>query len=409
MTRRSLPNRPHADATGVIPARLVQRKCGCGAARAAAGECEECRKKKLVQRRASNAADASHSSVPGIVHEVVGSPGRPLDAGTRAFFEPRFGHDFSGVRIHDDSRAAQSADSVSALAYTVGNHIAFGAGQYRPDTATGRELMAHELVHTLQQRNAGPGAPTGVDRPDSAHEHQADRIARSTLDGHGAGPVVASGAGGSLIQRVVVSHCTDGVRGAPTNHEQHLEAVEMMAQISATLAATIARSDATSIRLSRYLNGVASLPTGSSFAHFRNFFGLPTASGGTFGNRLTGDRFPTLEDAVESELESLANRLDRIASRLDGNMHYYCINGTATRLDCEGHCSGRDATSCAGKRVVLLCPGFWSDIRNNSHLLIHELAHQIWANVIHVRNFRHASCYASYVAGHLATGPTCTP
>src|SRR3954452_15766007 len=82
---------------------------------------------------------------PAIVHEVLRSPGQPLDAATRAFFEPRFGHDFGHVRVHTDARAAESAASVNALAYTVGNHIVVGRGGFQPLNST--RLLAHELVH----------------------------------------------------------------------------------------------------------------------------------------------------------------------------------------------------------------------------------------------------------------------
>jgi Domain of unknown function (DUF4157) len=98
------------------------------------------------------------SSVPPIVHDVLnGGGGQPLDATTRAFMEPRFGHDFSQVRVHTDGRAAESARAVNALAYTVGRDVVFGMGQYVPGTSVGRRLLAHELTHVVQQdesRNA---------------------------------------------------------------------------------------------------------------------------------------------------------------------------------------------------------------------------------------------------------------
>jgi outer membrane protein OmpA-like peptidoglycan-associated protein len=65
--------------------------------------------------------------------------------------EPRFGHDFSNVRIHTGSQAAESARAVNALAYTVGHNVIFGSGQYAPATQAGRQLLAHELAHTVQQ------------------------------------------------------------------------------------------------------------------------------------------------------------------------------------------------------------------------------------------------------------------
>jgi hypothetical protein len=84
---------------------------------------------------------------------VLALSGQPLDTETRSFMEPRFGRDFSHVRVHSDIRAAESARAVNALAYTIGSHVVFGPGQYAPQTVRGRRLLAHEMVHTLQQGN----------------------------------------------------------------------------------------------------------------------------------------------------------------------------------------------------------------------------------------------------------------
>src|SRR5689334_17062678 len=122
---------------------ILQRACACGNY-APGGECAACKQKRLQsQATGVQASDAA----PPIAHDVLRSPGRPLDAGTRAFMEPRFGQDFSRVRVHTDPQAAHSARAVSAHAYTVGNQIAFGAGQYAPETSAGRHLLAHELTH----------------------------------------------------------------------------------------------------------------------------------------------------------------------------------------------------------------------------------------------------------------------
>ena len=124
----------------------VQRKCSCGGQ----GECEECKKKKLQRKAASSAP--SHAT-PN-TDRVLQSAGRPLDRATRAFMEPRFGHDFSQVRIHADGEAAQSASELHAKAYTVGNHIAFASGSFAPSTREGGTLLAHELTHVVQQNGA---------------------------------------------------------------------------------------------------------------------------------------------------------------------------------------------------------------------------------------------------------------
>lgn len=79
--------------------------------------------------------------------------GQPLDRSTREFFESRFGSDLNEVRIHDGAEAAESARELNARAYTVGRDVVFGPGQYQPHTSNGRELLAHELTHTLQQRS----------------------------------------------------------------------------------------------------------------------------------------------------------------------------------------------------------------------------------------------------------------
>src|SRR5574341_383988 len=99
------------------PGSLLQRSCACGGAPGLSGECEECRRKReagLLQRAAvPPSAFSLHSAeAPPIVHEVLRSPGQPLDATTRAFMEPRFGHDFSQVRIHTNVQAAESARAV---------------------------------------------------------------------------------------------------------------------------------------------------------------------------------------------------------------------------------------------------------------------------------------------------------
>lgn len=178
----------------------LQRKCSCGGTPSMDGQCDECRKKELgVQRSAVDVAGPMFA--PPIVHEVLKSFGQPLDAETLAYMEPRFGHsfsririnnvstpqskltvnqpndiyekeadqvadsvmrleegptrarhDFSHVRIHADFKAAESSRAVGALAYTVGSHIVFGAGQHAPHSAIGRRLIAHELAHIVQQQ-----------------------------------------------------------------------------------------------------------------------------------------------------------------------------------------------------------------------------------------------------------------
>ncbi len=121
-----------------VTAKAVQRKCG---------PCEE---EQKLHRKHSPGPEYS-GDAPSIVSEPLRSSGHPLDPLTRSFMEERFAHDFSHVRIHTDARAAEAAHAVNALAYTVGNDVVFGAGQYATGSNEGRRLLAHELTHVVQQ------------------------------------------------------------------------------------------------------------------------------------------------------------------------------------------------------------------------------------------------------------------
>ena len=94
-------------------------------------------------------------------HQVISGPGQALEGSARGFFEPRFGYDFSRVRVHADPRAAASARALGARAYTVGANIVFGPGRYQPGSESGRRLLAHELAHVRQQGMAPRTAHAG--------------------------------------------------------------------------------------------------------------------------------------------------------------------------------------------------------------------------------------------------------
>jgi len=179
----------------------LQRKCACGGSSGGSGECEECKEKKTLQRKAASAASPSHGAPP-IVHEVLRSPGQPLDAGTRSFMESRFRHSLGQVRVHTGTQAAESARAVNALAYTVGSDVVFGEGQYAPHSGKGRSLLAHELTHTLQQATS-PGlmpARFPVGPAYDPLEWEADRNARGIAAG-AAVPSTFTGISGVRLQR----------------------------------------------------------------------------------------------------------------------------------------------------------------------------------------------------------------
>lgn len=176
MTRKgALSAKKLGEAVNPAPFRM-QRKCGCGQLTSGGQQCDECKKKETMLQR-SCVEQAGPASAPPIVHDVLQSPGQPLDHATRAFMEPRFGADFSQVRVHNDGKAAESARSVSALAYTVGSDLVFNSGQFAPDSTTGRQLLAHELTHVVQQGlTAGHPAPSGHSAAETEAQNNSQRI-----------------------------------------------------------------------------------------------------------------------------------------------------------------------------------------------------------------------------------------
>lgn len=141
-----------ADQVMRMPAPVaVQRKCtACAQEEQVQRKCAGCEEEEKPEVHRKEAG-AGPESAPPIVHDVLGSPGQPLDGATRAFMEPRFGYDFSDVRIHTDAKAAESAESIQAHAYASGRHLVFNQGQYTPGSREGMRLLAHELTHVVQQ------------------------------------------------------------------------------------------------------------------------------------------------------------------------------------------------------------------------------------------------------------------
>jgi hypothetical protein len=179
-----MTTRQKKSVTGTVPlftpvrSGLLQRKCACGGTTGPTGECEQCSKKKLQRKTTRSALGTRNDSfAPPIVHEVLRSPGQPLDPSTRAIMEPRFNHDFSRVRIHADARAAESAHAVDARAYTVGRDVVFGSGQYAPRTSSGQRLLAHELTHVVQQAPYEQWSSLTIAPTDDVYENQAQRMA----------------------------------------------------------------------------------------------------------------------------------------------------------------------------------------------------------------------------------------
>lgn len=160
---------------------------------------EEAEEEDQQLQTKSNRPGAGKASqyVTDYVNSVPGS-GQPLPSPTKSFFESRFGQSFSNVRIHSDTKSAETAKSIQARAYTSGRNIVFGAGEYSPDTSSGKKLLAHELTHVIQQS----GGSTNALAP--------KKLAHSKLNlntTHAVFPKINQQAGGNispLLQRTII-------------------------------------------------------------------------------------------------------------------------------------------------------------------------------------------------------------
>lgn len=362
----------------------------------------------MLQRKPAGVEGSSPVEAPASVDDVLRSGGRPLDASTRAFAEPRFGHDFSRVKIHTDSRAAESARAVNSFAYTVGQDIVFASGQYAPQSAEGRWLLGHELAHVVQQEQMhSSNDGRQVSQPNHASEVEADRIADSISSDLNPAPLRAQERIRPQLSRKVAAgkvNCTAGTAGAPADPVKELTGVEGHAQGLATATAVV-----TQLESARKILGLTG-PKSDVRLAYEEFFGLPPAAKGGFMNRLTGTVVTDQEDAVAGELDLFSNRLQLIADNFDNEIHYGCLGAAGAFRGCTADCTF-DAYACHGNPAIILCSTFWPlSERGKTTLLIHEASHMLWNNVNHNGGYRDASCYANYVARIFnapLTGPAC--
>ena len=263
-----------------VRASTLQRTCACGN-HASGGTCAHCaeeQRKRRVSRFASRASvppavgDTGPERVPPIVHDVLRGSGRRLPHELRAFIEPRFGLDFSHVRVHTDGEAARSAGAVGARAYTVGSHIVFGQGEFRPDDAAGRRLIAHELTHVVQQRGAsGAGeAPDTISDPADASEFEAEATAHRVLSSDAAPAPGAASQTQPLLAGLAAKPAAPAISRHPGPAVQRLpeELTGITTGFAAvgafgagiligTLAGAFDRERFTTDQLIAYLNGLA--------------------------------------------------------------------------------------------------------------------------------------------------------
>lgn len=414
---------PPGCSSSLSPARsrLLQRKSSCDARTGFDGECDDCRQKNMQRSALSSELEAqSSSSIPPTVQDVLRSPGQPLDVHSRAFMEPRFGHDFSQVRVFADSRAEHAAEAVQARAFTYGRNIVFGPGEYAPATAQGKTLLAHELAHVVQQsHNLPSGAPSEIGPGNDPAEVEAEHVADSVVSSETLiSPAQISQSTAGMISKQAKPpsrvNCPAGHHGAPANAEDILDSVEMLA----ILATTLASAALGSLQLDAVLPGIGqgggfTMPAGPGLQHYSGRFGLPPAAGkGKFRNRLSGATFASQAQALVEETKSLQDRYSRISDFLGGSKNRFrCITNPTTVGGCTGDCAVGAAFGCP--TVIMLCPRFWTfSLDVQSQLLIHEAAHTVF-RIYHDHNFRHADCYAAYAADARGvpspTTSVCTP
>jgi len=352
-----------------MPGPVVQRRC---VACAAGGPpCPACEKEQITVSR--KAEGGTVGGAPSSVHSVLRSSGQPLTASARAFFEPRFGQDFSQVRVHTDREAQQSARDVNSLAYTVGSHVVFGVGHYAPGTSDGQRLLAHELTHVVQ----GAG-------------RSSDRSVRRTVAAN--------------------SVCTPNVHNAPANPLDELRLVDALAQDMALGASNVLFLEALTFRDPVFGRSEV-------FDAYRDWFGLPqqTASG-AWRSRFRTATFATEDEAVQHELMTLSDRFKRIHGWLAQDIRYRCPGtGSYTIPGCSaGPCGSKAAQTCpTGSRTVGICPNFWVEPapqdRAQAALLIHEAIHPLFHFRHHVTasvsgRGRNPGCYQGFIHAIFHTG-----
>lgn len=380
------PSSGHAHASPQ-PMPAVQRK-----SRACGGGCPRCRANYPLQTKldVSRPGDALEQEADRVAEQVLRMPqpefpgktdaagvrevspcsGQSLDPAARAFMEPRFGQDFSEVRVYADARAAESAQAVNALAYTMGRDVVFGAGQYSPGTSHGRQVLAHELTHVVQQ-----GASQ------SSHSPLVGLISRTPE---------------TRIQRRVrffVCNSTDqtqvdAAHGLPMSAS--VATLRAAAETASDTAAAWANNAVALLRISPR-SGAVRPAFHDAYAQFPEW--VPPWF------TTLGARWVDFGDLV-------AQRLQRVAEILSGGwIQYYCWGSPARCPECTASPPAYDAcSSFLGSYLICLGPGFWRlwAAGNTDHMaliLLHEALHIYFGTTVaHTGRSGNAFCYERFIA-----------
>jgi hypothetical protein len=349
----------------------------------------------VLQRQSASAGGTT--DIPPIVHDVLDSSGQSLDAGTRAFFESRFGYDFSNVRVHADVKAAESAQALNALAYTVGSDVVFDQGFYDPYSHSGRKLLAHELAHVVQQQGEAALSPVKIGDPDDAAEGDADRLAAQvTAPVNPTGIAEKAGTTGRVqrsagkLQRVVNERKV-GCRntGIPSLGLSGADAVQAIRDANAEAIVLAQRAE-------------------NLLTFERLTFGLG-APGAGFTTILNEELGLDINNAADRRrIEIVERRFAAIRTRVlesDFTGHT-CVGAAAvslapgTPVASAGDCCTGAARACSSSGVshIVLCRPWWTgDVALRPGTLIHEPFH-IFFDFDDFANARlnDAHCYTAF-------------
>jgi hypothetical protein len=351
-----------ADRVMRMPQPIIQRTCSaCAAGGSLCSECETEDEAPLL-RKTEQPAD-SRDSVPDDFIRNLG-PGKSLDAATRAFFEPRFGCDFGGVRVHADGKAAASARSVNASAYTVGRHVILGGGQYAPGTDGGNRLLAHELTHVLQQR---AGRVARLQRTPARKVSCANNV-----------PLHVPGA-----NVVDIADPVAVITAAEDRANQMFD--DVISELDFTRQAILAGAPV----------------------------GWPTISDAVGeGLRLMGldpdDRaiWVAPSGTGQRSVPLLLRRLRLIRGTIgDGSFFFFCLGTGMTKIGtCSPPagdadiCTNAVAATCSGEFFTAFCPTFWTNsAEDQAARIVHESAHNFATFIGHTGRFTNAECFARLI------------
>jgi hypothetical protein len=281
--------------------------------------------------------------------------------------------------VHTDAQAGESARSLNALAYTVGDDVVFGSGQYAPNTFAGLHLLTHELAHVAQQDKTASlnRRAEQISSPGDDSERAAESAAARALHGMTPTGLDRTAPGTTLFRKVGSVNCPPNVFGAPDDPRTSLETVDPIAVDLANQAADGLAADAEEVK-----GGIPASPS-VTFQSYQTHFGIPVPVGKGFLNRLTGIVRPSLEIAASEELHILSRRF-RFSARLFSQTVNYRCPGTATVIlpGCApGSCGASFAFSCRGGVTIALCQPYWDQLTSDeakAAALIHESMHIIF-------------------------------